>query len=40
MSWAGNRSAPWNMVFSGALVFGIFVAIAILVIVILRKAFG
>jgi hypothetical protein len=40
MSWASNRSALWNMMFSGALVFGIFVAIATLVIIVTRRAFG
>ena len=40
MSWASNRSALWNMVVSGALAFGIFAAIAMLVIVMTRRAFG
>lgn len=40
MSWASNRSALWNMVVGGALAFGIFVAIAVLVAVIMRRAFG
>jgi hypothetical protein len=39
MSWASNRSALWNMVFSGVLVFTVFAALALVVIVLTRAAF-
>jgi hypothetical protein len=39
MSWASNRSPLWNMAFSGALVFAMFVALALVVIYLTRAAF-
>ena len=39
MSWASNRSPLWNIIFSGALVFAIFAALALVVIVLTRTAF-